>query len=46
MDTDKKEDTLEFQNEAEVMTYYEKDKENNQIIIFEGSVYNVKAYAP
>lgn len=28
------------------MEYYKKDKENNQVIIFEGIVYDVKNYMP
>lgn len=35
-----------FKTETEVMNLYNEDKENNQIIIFEGVVYDVKAYMP
>lgn len=37
---------LEFKNDAEVMKMFKEDEENNQIIIFEGTVYNVKEYLP
>ena len=37
---------ISFKNEKEVADYYEKDKENNQVIIFEGVVYDVKDYMP
>lgn len=33
-----------FENEDEVMDYYLKDKESNQVVIFENIVYNVKEY--
>ena len=35
-----------FINEAEVTEYYLADKENNQVVLFEGVVYDVKDYAP
>lgn len=35
-----------FANDAEVMAYYKEDTDNNQVVIFEGVVYNVKEYAP
>ena len=37
---------IKFLNEDEVMKHYQADKENNQVIIFEGVVYDVKEYAP
>ena len=37
---------VEFANEAAVLTHYKKDQENNKVIIFEGVVYDVKAYMP
>lgn len=33
-------------SEQEVLRYYEEDKENNQVVLFEGIVYDVKEYAP
>jgi len=38
--------SLKFSNDQEVKKYFEDDKENNQVVIFEGTVYNVKDYAP
>ena len=35
-----------FKTEAEVFEYYQKDKDNNQVIIFENVVYDVKDYMP
>ena len=35
-----------FQTEAEVYQYYQKDQDKNQVIIFEGVVYDVKDYMP
>lgn len=37
---------IHFKTEAEVLEYYKKDKEGNQVIIFEGVVYDVKDYMP
>jgi cytochrome b involved in lipid metabolism len=37
---------LTFKNEAEVLEYYEKDKEANQVIIFENVVYDVGDFMP
>lgn len=33
-----------FKNEREVLEHFNKDKENNQVIIMEGIVYDVKEY--
>lgn len=35
-----------FATNEDVMAYYEKDKENHQVVIFEGKVYDVKEYMP
>ena len=35
-----------FASEVEVLNYYQEDKDNNQVIIFEGIVYDVKEYIP
>ena len=35
-----------FNSEAEVTEYYNKDQENNKVVIFEGVVYDVKEYMP
>ena len=35
-----------FSSEAEVLELYRSDKDNNQIVIFEGVVYDVKGYMP
>jgi hypothetical protein len=35
-----------FAADSEVMKFYEEDKENNKVIIFEGSVYDVGLYMP
>lgn len=35
-----------FESEHEVLEYYEQDKENNQVVIFENVVYDVKEYMP
>ena len=35
-----------FQTPEDVMQHYLQDKENNQVVIFEGVVYDVKEYAP
>ena len=37
---------IKFQNEQEVMEHYLRDKEHNQVVIFDGIVYDVKEYAP
>ena len=37
---------IEFASPTEVMAHYQKDKENNQVVIFEGKVYDVKDYMP
>jgi cytochrome b involved in lipid metabolism len=37
---------INFKTEAEVLEYYNKDKDNNQVVIFEGIVYDVKNYMP
>ena len=37
---------LTFKNEAEVLEYYKKDKEANQVIIFENVVYDVGDFMP
>jgi cytochrome b involved in lipid metabolism len=37
---------IKFNTEEEVMAYHLEDKENNQVVIMEGVVYNVKEYAP
>jgi len=37
---------IQFKTEAEVYEYYQKDKDNNQVVIFEGVVYDVKDYMP
>jgi cytochrome b involved in lipid metabolism len=37
---------INFKTEAEVLEYYKKDKDNNQVVIFEGIVYDVKNYMP
>ena len=42
----KKCDNIKFQNEQEVLEHYLKDKDNNQVVIFDGIVYDVKEYAP
>lgn len=39
-------DLIKFENEQEVKDYYLADKENHQVVIFEGTVYDVKEYAP
>lgn len=39
-------DRIKFSNEEEVYEHYLKDKENNQVVIMEGVVYDVKEYAP
>jgi cytochrome b involved in lipid metabolism len=39
-------DHIKFENDDEVMQHYLKDKENNQVVLFEGVVYHVKEYAP
>jgi hypothetical protein len=33
-----------FMNEGEVLDFYNKDKVNNKVIIFEGTVYDVNEY--
>jgi cytochrome b involved in lipid metabolism len=33
-----------FMNEGEVLDFFKKDKDNNQVIIYEGIVYDVKEY--
>ena len=33
-----------FGNEKEVLSYYKKDPENNQVIIYKGIVYDIKDY--
>lgn len=33
-----------FKSEQEVREYYEQDKENNQVVLFEGVVYDVKKF--
>lgn len=38
--------TLKFKDENEVMAYYEADKMNNKVILFEGTVYHVGEYMP
>ena len=35
---------INFENENDVMKYYLKDKDINQVVIFEKVVYNVKEY--
>lgn len=35
-----------FNSEAEVTEYYNKDQQNNKVVIFEGVVYDVKEYMP
>lgn len=35
-----------FATPEEVMAYYQEDKENNMVVIFEGKVYHVKEYMP
>ena len=35
-----------FKDEAEVMAFYESDKDNHQVVVFNGIVYDVKDYAP
>ena len=37
---------IKFESEEDVMNYYQKDPENHQVVIFEGTVYDVKTYAP
>jgi len=37
---------MDFANEKAVYDFYLQDKTNNQVIIFEGVVYNVKEYMP
>ena len=37
---------IEFESEQAVYDYYLQDKTNNQVVIFEGIVYNVKEYLP
>lgn len=37
---------IKFENEDEVLGYYLKDRENNQVVIYQGIVYDVKDYAP
>ena len=37
---------MTFTSNAEVKAYYEEDKENHQVVIFEGKVYDVKEYMP
>lgn len=41
-----KKDHIKFSCEEEVMEHYLKDKENHQVVIFDGVVYDVKEYAP
>ena len=36
----------QFANDAEVMAYHKEDPDNNQVVIFENVVYDVKEYAP
>ena len=35
-----------FSTEEEVMEYYRDDQDDNQVVIFEGVVYDVKEYMP
>ena len=42
----KKPALLKFKSEEEVMQHYLADKENHQVVIFEGAVIDVKEYAP
>lgn len=35
-----------FASSDEVMAYYQQDKENHKVVIFEGKVYDVKEYMP
>lgn len=37
---------ISFDSEKAVMAYYQKDKENNCVVLFEGKVYDVKEYMP
>lgn len=39
-------DKIKFGSEEEVYKYYLEDKDNRQVIIFEGIVYDVQEYAP
>ena len=39
-------ETINFASEDEVLAYHNTDKENRQIVIFEGKVYDVKDYMP
>ena len=39
-------DARKFANEAEVAEFYKQDKDNNQVVIFEGKVFDVKDYMP
>ena len=35
-----------FKNEEEVTAYWKEDKENNQVVIFKGVVYDIKEFMP
>ena len=35
-----------FKDEAEVTEYWQEDKENNQVVIFKGVVYDIKEFMP
>lgn len=41
-----KQEVRVFQDEAEVTKYWEADKENNQVVIFKGVVYDIKEFMP
>ena len=38
--------TITFKDEKEVLAFYEKEKTNNQVVIYEGTVYHVGEYMP
>ena len=35
-----------FKTEEEVSAYWKEDKENNQVVIFKGVVYDIKEFMP
>jgi len=37
---------MKFSDREEVEAYFLKDKENNQVVIYQGTVYDVSEYAP
>jgi hypothetical protein len=37
---------ITFKDEQEVLAFYNRDKENNKVVLFEGVVYHVAEYMP